>query len=85
MKKLIVMTALAASIAVSATAKPKSPINLREIQYYAPNADVSTLTNIEILVLLNIIHGSGTEGEKRLFVQNFMRKKKSSLPKIPNK
>ena len=75
MKKLIVMSALAASIAMSATAMPNSPGNLREIQHFAPNADVSTLSNIEINVLLNVIHGGDTDGEIRAFVQNFLRKK----------
>ena len=74
MKKLIVLTALAASIATGASAMVNSAGNLSEIQHYAPNADVSTLTDREISVLLNIIHGGDNEGEKGSFVRNFFRK-----------
>lgn len=48
MKALIVMAALAASIATGALAMVNSSGNLSEIQSYAPNADVSTLTDREI-------------------------------------
>jgi len=71
MKTLIVMTALAASIATGASAMVNSTGSLSEIQLYAPNADVSTLTDREISVLLNIIHGSDKEGEKRAWVRSF--------------
>ena len=74
MKKLFVMTALAASIATGATAMVNSSGNLSEIQHYAPKADVSTLTDLEIGVLLNIIHGGDNEGEKRAFVRSFFLK-----------
>jgi hypothetical protein len=75
MKTLIVMTVLAASVATGASAMINSTVHLKEIQGYAPNADVSTLTDREISVLLNHIHGGDTEGEKREWVRNFMRKK----------
>ncbi len=71
MKKLFVLTALAASIATGATATVNSTGNLLEIQHYAPNADVSTLTDREISVLLNVIHGGDSEGEKGSFVRSF--------------
>ena len=74
MKTLIVMTALAASIATGASAMVNSTANLDEIQSYAPNADVSTLTDREISVLLNVIHGDDNEGEIAAFVRSYFRK-----------
>jgi hypothetical protein len=74
MKTLIVMTALAASIATGVSAMVNSTGNLNEIQSYAPNADVSTLTDREISVLLNVIHGGDNEGEIGAFVRSYFRK-----------
>ena len=74
MKKFLVLTALAASIATGASAMVNSAGNLSAIQHYAPNADVSTLTDREISVLLNVIHGGDNEGEKGSKVRNFFRK-----------
>ena len=74
MKTLIVMTALAASIATGASAMVNSTANLDEIQSYAPNADVSTLTDREISVLLNVIHGDDNKGEIAAFVRSYFRK-----------
>jgi len=71
MKTLIIMSVLAASIATGASAMVNSAGNLREIQHYAPNADVSTLTDREISVLLNVIHGGDKEGDKGAFVRSF--------------
>lgn len=71
MKKLFVLTALAASIATGATAMVDATANLSEIQRYAPDADVSTLTDREISVLLNAIHSGDKESEKRRFVRSF--------------
>jgi len=74
MKSLVIMTVLAASIATGASAMVSSSANLDEIQSYAPNADVSTLTDREISVLLNVIHGGDNEGEKGSFVRNYFLK-----------
>ena len=74
MKTLIIMTALAASIATGASAMVNSTANLDEIQSYAPNADVSTLTDREISVLLNVIHGGDNEGEIGAFVHSYFQK-----------
>ncbi|MGI9388498.1 MAG: hypothetical protein ACR2O1_00450 [Boseongicola sp.] len=75
MKKLLVLTALAALIATGAMATVNSPANLKKIQRYAPDADVSDLTNREISVLLHVINSSDNEGEKRSFVRSFFRKR----------
>lgn len=72
MKTLIVMTALAVSIATGASAMLNASINLDEIRFYAPrDADVSTLTDREIAALMNMIHSEDKEGEKRRFVRSF--------------
>jgi len=75
MKMLFVLTALAASVATGASAMVNSTVNLSEIQQYAPNADVSTLTDREISVLLNVIHSGDKESEKSGFVRSFFLKK----------
>jgi hypothetical protein len=74
MKSLIIMSVLAASIATGASAMVNSTGNLNEIRHYAPNADVSTLTDREISVLLSIIHGGDGEGEKGAFIRSFFLK-----------
>ena len=74
MKSLIIMTVLAASIATGASAMVNSSVNLDEIQSYAPDADVSTLTDREISVLRNVIHGGDSEGEIGSFIRNYFRK-----------
>jgi hypothetical protein len=74
MKSLIIMTVLAASIATGASAMVNSSVNLDEIQSYAPDADVSTLTDREISVLRNVIHGGDSEGEIGSFIRSYFRK-----------
>ena len=71
MKKIIALTAVAASLATGASAMVNSSVNLAEIERYAPNTDVSTLTDTEIRVLLNYIHSGDKDGEKRAFVRSF--------------
>ncbi|HSM30610.1 MAG TPA: hypothetical protein VK854_07890 [Woeseiaceae bacterium] len=72
MKKLIALTAIAATVATGAFAMVDASVNLDNIERYAPyNADVSTLTEAEILTLLAAIHGGGSESEKRSVVRSF--------------
>ncbi|NNE81206.1 MAG: hypothetical protein HKN18_13140 [Silicimonas sp.] len=74
MKTLIAMTALAATIATGATAMVDSATDVAEIQRYAPNADVSALTDTEIASLLNGIY-SAEDGEKGHVVRSFFLQK----------
>ncbi len=45
----------------------------RQIQSYAPNADLSTLTDLEIAQLVSIVHSGDSEGEKRNAVRAFLQ------------
>ncbi len=74
MKRLIILSAcclIAASSAVSAMSQATS-VNIRDIQNYAPNTDVSSLTNVQIRSLLAIIHGGDKEGEIGRWVRAYL-------------
>ncbi|WP_299786883.1 hypothetical protein [uncultured Marivita sp.] len=64
MKTLITAAALALT-AFSASAM----VDTSAIQQYAPNADVSTLSDAEVNTILSIIHSGDSEGEKRATIQ----------------
>lgn len=70
MKTLIATTALAltafAGMASAAT-------DASAIEQYAPNADVSVLSDAEINTLLSVIHSGDSEGEKRATVQAYLK------------
>ena len=71
MKRIFTAAAIAL-ISSTATAPAASPIDLFEIQGYAPNADLSGLSDHQVILLLQIIHGPGGEGKKRGFVRGFL-------------
>lgn len=74
MKALIALAALATVVATGASAMIDSSANLAEIKRYAPNADVSTLTDSEIASLLNGIH-AGEDSDKARWVRSFFLNK----------
>ena len=63
MKTLITASALVLT-AFAASASVTSDINT-----YAPNVDVSTLTESEKNLIISVIHSGNSEGEKRALVQ----------------
>ena len=63
MKTLITASALVLT-AFAASASVTSDINT-----YAPNVDVSTLTEAEKNLIISVIHSGNSEGEKRALVQ----------------
>ncbi|WP_420587807.1 hypothetical protein [Marivita sp.] len=67
MKTLITAAALALT-AFSASAM----VDTSAIEQYAPNADISVLTEAEVNTLLSVIHSGDSEGEKRATVQAFL-------------
>ena len=68
MKTLITAAALALT-AFSASAM----VDTTAIQQYAPNADVSTLSDAEVNTILSIIHSGDSEGEKRATIQALVK------------
>ncbi len=64
MKTLIAATALALT-AFSASAM----VDTSGISQFAPNADVSTLSEADVNTILSVIHSGDSEGEKRATVQ----------------
>jgi hypothetical protein len=68
MKSLIAATALALT-AVSASAM----VDTSAIDQYAPNADVSTLSDAEVNTILSVIHSGDSEGEKRATIQALVK------------
>lgn len=68
MKTLIASTALVLT-AFAASAS----VDTSQIEVYAPNVDVSTLSDAQINTLLSIIHSGDGEGEKRGAVQAFLK------------
>ena len=71
MKKIVALAALAATVSTGAFAMVGSSVDLTEIQRYAPNADVHSLSDREVGTLLSIIHSGDSEGEKGQFVRSF--------------
>lgn len=59
----LVLTAFAASASVTAD----------QINAYAPNVDVQTLTDAEINTVLSVIHSGDSESEKRSKVQALLK------------
>ncbi|WP_299794306.1 hypothetical protein [uncultured Marivita sp.] len=68
MKTLITAAALALT-AFSASAM----VDTTAIQQYAPNADVSTLSDAEVNTILSIIHSGDSESEKRATIQALVK------------
>ena len=66
MKTLIATTALALTAFAGVAS---ASVDTSAIQTYAPNADVTVLSDAEINSLLSAIHSGDTESEKRLRVQ----------------
>ena len=68
MKTLIAAAALALT-AISASAM----VDTSAIDQYAPNVDVSTLSDAEVNTILSIIHSGDSEGEKRALIQALVK------------
>ena len=68
MKTLIVATALAVT-AFSASAM----VDTSGISQFAPNVDVSTLTEAEVNTILSVIHSGDSNGEKRAVIQALVK------------
>ena len=71
MKRIFSATGIALLVA-AAPSWASSSADLREIQSYAPDADLSTLSDHQVLMLLNIIHGLDREGRKYQQVRGFL-------------
>lgn len=67
MKTLIAATALALT-AFSASAM----VDTSAIEQYAPNADITALTEAEQNLILSVIHSSDSEGEKRSLIWSLL-------------
>ena len=68
MKTIIAITALVASVA-SASAS----VSTFEIERYVSAEQASVLTDAEVTLALNAIHGSSSEGEKRAFILSLVK------------
>jgi len=74
MKRIVALTAVALMTTVGAASAMVSPSSVTgsEIRSYAPNADVSALSNADIGSLQAIIHGGDSEGEISAQVRAFL-------------
>lgn len=70
--KHIFTAAAFALISATSNASAASSVDLFEIQGYAPNADLSELSDHQVVLLLQIIHGTGGEGKKHQQVRGFL-------------
>ena len=68
MKTLIAATALVLT-AFSASAM----VDTSAIEQYAPNTDVSTLSDATVNTILSVIHSGDSEGEKRATIQALVK------------
>ena len=71
--KRIIATALVAFATLTGAATAMTPdANLAEIKQFEPSVDVSTLSETQVATILNIIHGGGSDSEKRGTVRAFV-------------
>jgi hypothetical protein len=70
--KSFISAAAIAMISIANPASAASSFDLLEIQSYAPDADLSSLSDRQVLLLLNIIHSQGREGKKYQQVRGFL-------------
>ena len=71
--KTVFASALVAATALTGAAYAATPAQLTEIQKYAPNADVTVVTDREAALALSIIRSGDNDGNKRQEVQNLLR------------
>ena len=71
--KTIFASALVAATALTGAAYAATPAQLTEIQKYAPNADITTVTDREAALALSIIRSDDNDANKRQEVQNLLR------------
>lgn len=71
MKKIIAISALAlAGFATTASAMTLNTAgNTREIQRFAPNADIDGLTDLQVRSILNVIHSGGSFSDRAAVVK----------------
>jgi len=70
--KNLVTAAIIALISGTGASLAASSFDIREIQGYAPNADLSTLSDRQVKVLLLIIHANDKESRKYQQVRSFL-------------
>ena len=71
--KTIFASALVAATALTGAAYAATPAQLTEIQKYAPNADVTSVSDREAALAVSIIRSGDSENDKRQEVQNLLR------------
>ncbi len=71
--KTVFASALVAVTALTGAAYAATPAQLTEIQKYAPNADVTVVTDREAALALSIIRSGDNDANKRQEVQNLLR------------
>ncbi|MCJ7872873.1 hypothetical protein Q4577_08785 [Marinovum sp. 2_MG-2023] len=74
MKNIIAITALAlAGFATTASAMTQSTTgNLQQIERYAPNADLSNLSDERVALILATIHSGDSDSEVRSTVRSLV-------------
>jgi len=70
--KNLITAAVIALISGTGAGIAASSIDIHEIQGYAPSADLSTLSDRQVEMLLLIIHGNKNEGRKYQQVRSFL-------------
>ncbi|GGB30241.1 hypothetical protein [Allosediminivita pacifica] len=71
--KTVFASALVAATALTGAAYAATPAQLTEIQKYAPNADVTSVTDREAALALSIIRSGDNDADKRQEVRNLLR------------
>ncbi|WP_323770824.1 hypothetical protein [Antarctobacter sp.] len=72
--KTLIASALIATAAFAGSAHAMtSPSVDRDAQYIVPGADFSALSAAEVASINNIVHGDGSNGEKRSQIKAFLQ------------
>ncbi|SFE82828.1 hypothetical protein [Roseivivax sediminis] len=73
MKTLLASLAVAATAAIPAAAVTSHDAAQVKIERYAPNVDVSTLSNAEIVTLLNVINSGDSNSDVGAKIERLVR------------
>ena len=72
--KTLIASALIATAALTGTAyATTSPSVDRDAQYIVPGADFSNLSTADVHFINNIVHGNGSNGEKRAQIKSILQ------------
>lgn len=72
MKTLIATALIATAALTTASSAMTTPAEDSQIASFAPSVDTSDLTDAQVATILNVIHGGGSDSEKRGVIRSLV-------------